>query len=98
MGGRRIKKIRRLEELAGVGPATMQDFSRLGVRSVAQLARRSPRRMYDRLCELTGARQDPCVLDVFEATVAQARNPRLPRDQREWWYWSKKRKARAKNG
>ncbi len=98
MNARRIKKVRRLEELAGVGPATMGDFARLGVRSVAQLARRSPRRMYVRLCELTRSRQDPCVLDVFEAAVAQARNPRLPRNQCEWWYWSKKRKAGPNEG
>lgn len=41
----------------------------------------------------TGERQDLCCLDVFRAAVAQARNPRLPAEQCQWWYWSRKRKA-----
>ena len=86
---------RTLADLAGVGPATLKDFELLGIRSVAMLARKSPERLYLRLCELTGTRQDPCVLDVFSATIAQARNPRLPREQCEWWYWSRKRKTGA---
>jgi len=35
------------------------------------------------------------VLDVFRAAVAQARDPRLPAEQCQWWYWSRKRKAGA---
>jgi hypothetical protein len=31
-------------------------------------------------------------LDVFVAAVAQAKNPELPIEQRQWWYWSKLRK------
>ena len=79
---------RRLEDLISVGPAMLRDFEMLGIRSVGELARANPRKMYDRLCDLTGERQDPCVLDVFCAAVAQARNPRLPAAQCQWWYWS----------
>jgi hypothetical protein len=84
---------RRLGDLISVGPAMLRDFEMLGIRNVRQLARAHPRKMYDRLCRLTGQRQDPCVLDVFCAAVAQARNPRLPAAQCQWWYWSRKRKA-----
>jgi hypothetical protein len=35
-----------------------------------------------------------CCLDVFQAAVAQAKNPKLPIDKRQWWYWSRLRKAR----
>jgi hypothetical protein len=44
---------------------------------------------------VTGKSQDICCLDVFSAAVAQARNPQLPAEQRQWWYWSRKRKARG---
>jgi pathogenicity locus Cdd1 protein len=71
-------------------------FERLGIRSVARLARASPRRLYDRLCRITGRRQDICCLDAFTAAVAQARNPRLPAEQCQWWYWSRRRKASAR--
>jgi hypothetical protein len=90
--------MRRLRDLVSVGPATEEDFAKLGVRTVGQLAREEPGRLYERLCGLTGVRQDPCVLDVFCAAVAQARDPKLPREQRDWWYWSRKRKAAERAG
>jgi len=83
-----------LQDLTSVGPAIARDFELLGIRSVAQLSRRNPEKMYERLCEITGQAQDICCLDVFRAAVAQARNPRLPSEQRQWWYWSRRRKAR----
>ncbi len=89
-------KERHLADLVSVGPAMLKDFEMLGVRSVAQLARQEPREMYDRLCRMTKTRQDPCVLDVFCAAVAQARDPQLPPAQRQWWYWSRVRKAAVK--
>jgi hypothetical protein len=87
--------VRRLEDLRGVGPATGRDFELLGVRSVVALARADPQELYDRLCVMTSSMQDPCVLDVFSCTVAQARNPRLPAEQCHWHWWSRKRKAMA---
>lgn len=83
---------RELADLISVGPAMLRDFGLLGVRTVAQLARQNPRQLYQRLERSTGQRQDPCVLDVFHAAVAQARNPLLPPEKCQWWYWSRKRK------
>ena len=83
----------RLRDLSGVGPAMLADFERLGVKSVADLARRDPRVLYERLGRITRSRQDPCVLDVFRCAVAQARDPRLPAAKRRWWWWSRLRKA-----
>jgi hypothetical protein len=90
------QKPRRLKDLVSIGPAMLRDFELLGVHSVAELARQSPRRMYARLNRVSGQRQDPCILDVFRAAVAQARNPRLPAEQCQWWYWSRRRKQRSK--
>jgi len=84
---------RTLAELGSVGPAMLRDFERLGVRTVAQLARRNPERLYEELCRRTGQSQDICVLDTFRAAVAQARNPRLPAEKKNWWYWSRLRQA-----
>jgi hypothetical protein len=85
---------RSLRDLTSVGPAIARDFERMGVRSVAQLALRNPEKLYDKLCEITGQPQDICCLDVFRAAVAQARNPQLAAEQCQWWYWSRRRKAR----
>lgn len=84
---------RQLRDLVSIGPAMLRDFELLGVHTVAQLARRSPRSLYEALCRAAGQSQDLCVLDTFTAAVAQARNPRLPAAQRQWWYWSRRRKA-----
>ena len=82
-----------LSDLVSIGPAMLRDFELLGVHTVAQLARRNPEKMYEKLCQVTGQPQDICCLDVFRAAVAQAKNPNLPIEQRLWWHWSRKRKA-----
>ena len=84
---------RRLEDLWSVGPAIRRDLEMLGVTSVKELARRKPDTLYRDLCRKTRLRQDICVLDVFHAAVAQARDPNLPIERCVWWYWSRVRKA-----
>lgn len=86
---------RRLQDLISVGPAILRDLELLGIRTVHRLAHANPQHMYQRLCRMTGQHQDMCVLDVFRAAVAQARNPSLPAEQCVWWYWSRKRKTRG---
>lgn len=86
---------RQLGDLASIGPAMLGDFRVLGISTVSQLKRQSAEGLYDKLCRLTGTRHDPCVLDSFACAIAQARNPRLPKAQCDWWYWSAKRKAAA---
>jgi hypothetical protein len=79
---------RELSDLANVGPATLADFRTLGIGTVAQLARQDAFRLYDRLCRRTAARHDPCCIDVFMATIAQARGgPPTP-----WWRFTATRK------
>ena len=84
---------RSLGDLVSIGPAMLRDFDLLGIRSVKQLARQKPESLYEKLCQVTGKSQDICVLDTFRAAVAQARDPQLPAEQCQWWYWSRKRKA-----
>jgi len=85
-----------LQRLPGVGPSIAADLRLLGVRSVADLARRDPERMYDRLCRLTRTRQDPCVLYVFRCAVYAARS-RSPRPELLlWWAWKERRLPRVR--
>ncbi len=83
---------RRLQDLISVGPAMLRDFQLLGIGSMARLARQSPRKMYEKLCRITSQRIDVCCLDTFQAAVAQARNPLLPAEKCQWWYWSRRRR------
>ena len=95
-GRNQSQTTRQLGDLISIGPAMLRDFELLEIRSVAQLARQDPQRMYEKLGRMAGQRQDPCVLDTFCAAVAQAKNPRLPAEKCVWWYWSRKRKAGKK--
>jgi Pathogenicity locus len=87
---------RKLSDLISIGPAMLRDFEILGVRSVSQIARRNPERLYKTLCRVAPQHQDICCLDVFRAAVAQAKDPQLPADQCQWWYWSRNRKRLEK--
>jgi hypothetical protein len=90
-------KTRELADLISIGPAMLRDFELLGIRSVAELAKQDPQQMYKKLGRVARQHQDICVLDVFCAAVAQARNPRLAAEKCQWWWWSEKRKKRSKD-
>lgn len=83
-----------LAMLKNVGRAALGDFARLGITSVSQLATCDPDDLYLRLCDLTNERHDPCVHDVFAATIHQARTG----EARNWWAFTPERKARVADG
>ncbi len=86
---------RKLKDLSGVGAAAIADLRLLGIHSVAELSLQDGKELYNRLCQRTGKVHDICVLDVFRCAVAQARDPQLPIEQRNWWYWSALRKNQS---
>jgi nucleotidyltransferase/DNA polymerase involved in DNA repair len=83
---------RQLKDLISIGPAMLRDFALLKIRTVEQLAKQDAKKLYAKLGRVARQHQDICVLDTFEAAIAQARNPRLPAEQCQWWWWSKRRK------
>jgi len=80
-----------LEVLPGVGPSIAGNLRALGVRSVRDLARRDPERLYRDLCVLSGTRQDPCVLYVFRCAVYASRTPEPNPGLLKWWAWKGRR-------
>lgn len=90
------RKLRELNHLVSVGDAALRDFDLLGIESVAELAQCDPKALYEKLCELKGVKLDPCCADVFEAAVAQAKNPRLSEEKKKWSYYSRLRQKSGK--
>lgn len=85
----------RLEDLANVGPSIAGDLRRVGVAHPRDLAGRDPVALYDALCAATGARHDPCVLDVFLSAVRFMEGaPPLPR----WHYTPERKRLLAERG
>jgi hypothetical protein len=77
-----------LQDLPNVGPAIARDFRRIGITHPDQLRGKDPYTLYQELCRVTGVHQDPCVLDVFIATVRFAGGaPATP-----WWRYTAERK------
>jgi len=58
------------------------------VRSPRALVGRDPYRLYLALCEATGERQDPCVLDVFISAVRLMEGAPV----QPWWHYTAERK------
>ena len=83
-----------LQQAPGIGPSLAKDLCDLGVRSMASLARQNPERLYERLGEIRGERQDFCVLYAFRCAVYFARTPRPKAELLLWWNW----KARTMGG
>lgn len=85
-------KVETLSGLKNVGPATCRNFALLGIETVQQLANQDADQLYTQLSALSNDRVDPCVHDVFSATILQARTGEaLP-----WWSFSAARKLRQK--
>lgn len=79
-----------LTRIPGVGPAMAADLCALGYRRVADLAGADPEALYARLCRLTGAHQDRCVLYVFRCAVYFAQNEEHDPELLKWWNWKDK--------
>jgi hypothetical protein len=80
-----------LARLRNVGKAALADFKLLGITTVEQLAAQNADALFGRLVELTKQRQDPCVHDVFAATIHQAKTG----EALNWWAFTPGRKARG---
>jgi hypothetical protein len=77
-----------LEDLPNVGKAIAADLRALGIRRPAQLRRKNPYALYDRLNRVTGLRHDPCLLDTFIAVVRFVDGG----PPRPWWAYTAERK------
>lgn len=81
-------RVRQLTDLPNVGRAVAALLHSLGIQEPGQLVGLNPYEMYDRLCQQTGTRHDPCVIDVF-ISITHFMNGEAPRP---WWEYTRMRK------
>lgn len=79
---------KRLVDIPNIGTSIADDLRALGIERPAQMRGQDPVALYLRLCELTAARHDPCLLDTFIAAVAFIEHD----DARPWWAFTAQRK------
>lgn len=84
----RRETTRALTDLPNIGPAIAKDLQRIGIETPQQLAGRDALELYLRLCEVTGSRQDPCLLDTLMSVVdfMNGGEPKV------WWAYTPERK------
>lgn len=88
----RRELVRKLEDLPNVGKAMADDLRLIGIHAPEQLLEREAFEMYEMLCQRTGLRHDPCVIDVFLSIVHFMRGG----EARSWWVYTAERKSRQR--
>jgi hypothetical protein len=77
-----------LEQLPNIGPSLAADLRLIGIVHPQDLIGKDGYLLYQRLCEVTCVRHDPCVLDTFlAATDFMQGAPATP-----WWQYTQQRK------
>ena len=82
------EKVTKLTDLPNIGKAGAADLVLLGIEKPADLLGQDPYDMYYRLCDITGQRHDPCVIDVF-ISITRFINGDGPKP---WWHYTAERK------
>lgn len=76
-----------LQRIPGVGPRMSADFRELGIHAIHDLKNKNPRQLYERLCNISGTRLDPCVLYAIRCAVYFASSTTHQPEKLKWWYW-----------
>jgi len=84
----RRENVRELQDLPNIGKAMAADLRLIGIHTAEQLIEREAFEMYEMLCERSGQRHDPCVLDVFMSVVHFMRGG----EAQSWWAFTQQRK------
>ena len=83
------RSLKELREIPGVGKSIAMDLVNIGIRSVSDLAGRSPEDLFDASNKFAGVVQDRCLLYVFRLAVYWAETPAAGRrpELLKWWNW-----------
>jgi hypothetical protein len=82
--------IAQFQQIINIGPATSDDLVRMGMETPQALIGQDPVKLYRQICTMDKKFYDPCVLDVFMATVDYMNGNR----PQTWWSYTPERKKR----
>lgn len=87
----RREQVRQMQDLPNIGPAMAADLTLIGIEAPEQLIGRDAFELYRALCDKTGVRHDPCVIDVFLSIVDFMAGG----EPQPWWAFTAERKRRV---
>ena len=82
------EKVKILTDLPNIGPALADDLRLIRIDTPEQLKGKEAFELYEMLCEKTGVKHDPCVLDVF-MSITDFMNGG---EAKVWWDYTQQRK------
>lgn len=81
-------EVMKFQDIPNIGPAMVADFKKLGLATPENLKAQDAFTLYQKMCVLSGTRQDPCVLDTYLAAIDFMNGaPAFP-----WWHYTAQRK------
>lgn len=89
----RASEVKKFTDIPNVGKAMERDFLLLGLTSPADLKKQNAYKLYQKMCQKSGVRQDPCVLDTYEAAVDFMNGAAA----KPWWAYTAERKQKYPN-
>lgn len=84
------EKTIKLTDLPNIGKSLAKDLECIGIDTPEKLEGTNPYTLYQKLCEVRGTKQDPCVLDTF-LSITDFMNGGEPK---EWWAYTAERKEK----
>ena len=79
--------LKELQVIPGVGKSIAGDLWNICIRKVNDLAGKSPVKLYEKLNQFSGVRNDICVLYTFRCAVYYATESKHEKRKLKWWYW-----------
>ena len=90
MKATRASQVQKFTDIPNIGPRMAKDFNALGLKTPEALRGKDAHALYQRMCRITGTRQDPCVLDTYIAAIAFMEGSAA----KPWWAFTAERKRR----
>lgn len=83
----RQSALKQLQQIPGVGETIALYLFDIGIRSVSQLRKKDPEKLYQKLCDFKAGPVDKCMLYVLRCAVYYASNTRYDPNLLKWWNW-----------
>jgi len=93
MKATRASEVKKFQDIPNVGPAMARDFLALGLKNPNDLKEQDAYVLYQKMCRVSGTRQDPCVLDTYMAVIDFMDGGKA----KPWWDYTEKRKRMFPN-
>ena len=94
MKAKTAKEAKRLEDIPNIGKSMANDLRSMDIHEPEQLIGKDPYALYDRIGEIMGVRDDPCVCDTMIAAVRfMEGSEALP-----CWHYTAERKRKLSPG